>query len=248
MAKLSESPEELDKKKKLLQAEWDAWVSTYPDPFTSVGRRFDEHELLTMASDIAEKLDLQDCHALLDVGCGSGVLLDQIVRLRKISAARGIDISKEHIRNAKKNFPNLDFRVGEMDHIPFESNSFERILCYGVFLYTRDWEKTINEFLRVCKPGGKILIGDIPCKHLKGAYYRTQLISAFKSLFNWQRARNFFKYQKKCSAWRWTNLKDVLEYLDSLDLKSRVFKQPKNLQFGCVTHSYRRDLLILTKA
>ena len=62
---------------------WEDWGRSYPDPYLSVGRSSDQRELEVITRDIVRKLDLKSGDSLLDIGCGSGVLLGNILKQLK---------------------------------------------------------------------------------------------------------------------------------------------------------------------
>lgn len=94
---------------------------------------------------------------LLDVGCGTGNLLDNL-NIPKEQYV-GIDISEEMISVAKKKFPQFIFHQGGMNKLPFKDNEFDILTCmYGTISYSDDLRKVLKEFQRVTKPGGIILI------------------------------------------------------------------------------------------
>lgn len=92
---------------------------------------------------------------IVDMGCGGG--RDVALFTRKGFKTIGIDISKWNIKKAKINFPNLDFRVGNIENLEFDNSSIDAIFNINVIHYV-DKEKTIKEFFRVLKPGGYLFI------------------------------------------------------------------------------------------
>ncbi len=90
---------------------------------------------------------------LLDVGCGSGLLLDHALSGR--SLAIGIDPSRAMLRRARSR--NLTVVAGRSDALPFAAHSFVSIVATypgGWILDDRTWE----ELARVLEPGGAVAI------------------------------------------------------------------------------------------
>ena len=113
--------------------------------------------------DVWGKLRATSQSSVLDVGGGVG-LFSQVFRpwLRSLI---GTDISFSMIRDAYRLNPEGTFLVCEAATLPFVSCRFDRLLCYSVFHYLSDLSharKALNEFVRVVKNGGLILVGDVP--------------------------------------------------------------------------------------
>lgn len=101
---------------------------------------------------------------LLEVGCAAGFLAKGLsARVKKYI---GIDVAKAAIRVAHKlGIQNAELRVSNGVTIPLPDNSVDCAICYFVFINFPSLdagEPIIREMLRVVKPNGKILIGDIP--------------------------------------------------------------------------------------
>ena len=97
---------------------------------------------------------------ILDVGCGEGAFLEQIKQYKSLS---GIDLSENAIFKINTKIKG-DFKVSQANNLPFEDNYFDIVICFSIFHYFEsiDYSKqVINELIRVTKPLGQILIGDI---------------------------------------------------------------------------------------
>lgn len=99
---------------------------------------------------------------VLDVACGTGTVL-------KMACDAGLqcfgtDLAEGMIVEAKKKTPTGEFRVASFYDLPYPNDSFDYVVetnaVSGVGI---DVEKVIAEMVRVCNPGGQILIGDY-CK------------------------------------------------------------------------------------
>ena len=90
---------------------------------------------------------------VLDVGTGPG-LVAAAVHNRK-GTAIGIDYSQAMVRQARKNHPELVFRVGSADSLPFEVSEFDAVVSNFVFHHLAYPDKALSEAHRVLREGGK---------------------------------------------------------------------------------------------
>ena len=93
---------------------------------------------------------------ILDIGCASGTHSE--ILHKKGAIVTGMDISKEMIDLAKSRLPTLNFKVGNMNHLPFKNNSFD-ILFYGLCIhYEKNLNSVFKEAHRVLKKSGRLII------------------------------------------------------------------------------------------
>ncbi len=135
---------------------------------------------------LLDRLALADDAQVLDVGCGRGLLLiGSALRLPR-GRATGIDIwsnvdqganspdaTAENARRAGVT-ARVSILTGDMRALPFEDARFDAVMSHWVVHNLTDEAeraKTINEMIRVLKPGGRLLIADIANR----AAYRAQL-------------------------------------------------------------------------
>ena len=101
---------------------------------------------------------LGDCRKVLDVGCGEG--WPSLYLARSTSEVVGLDCSPAHVALARNSarlmgLANAQFRVGEIEELPFADASFDGV-CFGgnVFTYGSDVCTMVREIHRVLRPGG----------------------------------------------------------------------------------------------
>jgi len=120
---------------------------------------------LRTIADIREKLAPQPGDRILEVGCGCGMVLSHLVRDGR--QGFGVDFCAPLLRSAER--LGVDRRcvrlaAAEAARLPFADQVFDRVLCYSVFQCfpkRGDAERALTELLRVCKPGGTVLVGDV---------------------------------------------------------------------------------------
>ncbi len=109
---------------------------------------------------ISEYLNDQKYGNLLDIGCGTGYLIDMLSKNHKAEYT-GLDLSPEMIKEAnKKKIKNATFVEGRSDDLPFEDNTFDIVTCSQSFHHYPETDKPLKEALRVLKPGGLYIISD----------------------------------------------------------------------------------------
>lgn len=101
---------------------------------------------------------------VLSVGCGPGVILNEVSELHPSVRATGIDISADRVQEAiQKNRENLRLKFvrGDAQAMPFPSDSFDLVYSRMLLQYLREKEKAVAEMARVCRPGGLVLLQDL---------------------------------------------------------------------------------------
>lgn len=93
---------------------------------------------------------------LLDIGCGTGLFIRRYLQFG--GSVTGIDISSGMIRRAVQLFPTEQFLVGNAEHIPFQSGSFDSVSSLLAFSYLSRPEKTLTDCLRILRPGGRLAV------------------------------------------------------------------------------------------
>ncbi|WP_138502638.1 class I SAM-dependent methyltransferase [Nostoc sp. PA-18-2419] len=90
---------------------------------------------------------------LLDVACGTGWLSADAVKRGAI--VTGLDYTENMLVIARSRCPEAEFRVGDAENLPFESDEFEAVVCNFGILHFPEPEKAIAESLRVLKSRGR---------------------------------------------------------------------------------------------
>ncbi len=193
-----------------------------------------------VADDIARKLQLATHHSLLEAGCGAGLFLSLL--RDKCGKLYGCDLSVNMIKKAREFARGVPLCISEASLVPFVACSFDRVLCYSVFLCFPDEEyakKTICELVRVTKPGGKILIGELSDPAKLPDYHREKErlgLSGNGKSESAPLSQNNLKYLNLPPAF-------FEKFLPTLDEKFDFHILPQNIP-GKVTSILRYDVLI----
>jgi SAM-dependent methyltransferase len=93
---------------------------------------------------------------VLDIGCGAGAFLRLVVE--RGGEPHGIDASDALIEFARGRLPDADLRVGEMEELPWERDTFDLVTGFNSFFFANDMVAALREAGRVAKPGTPIVI------------------------------------------------------------------------------------------
>lgn len=98
---------------------------------------------------------------ILDVGCGEGGSLRKFIQYgAKPENMHGFDLLEDRVEDAKYLTPNIDFRCGNVENLPFSDESFDIVMQSTVFTSVLDSKmkrKIASEMFRVLKPDGIIM-------------------------------------------------------------------------------------------
>jgi ubiquinone/menaquinone biosynthesis C-methylase UbiE len=101
---------------------------------------------------------------VLSVGCGPGVILRAVCALYPSVRGTGIDISPERVQEAirkNRDNPRTRFVCGDAHAMQFPAESFDLVYCRMLMQYLQHKDRAVAELVRVCKPGGTVLLQDL---------------------------------------------------------------------------------------
>lgn len=94
--------------------------------------------------------------SVLDVACGTGVLLPDYLR-RGVTDLTAIDISPEMAKIAASKFPEVCVLCGDVENHPF-TRTFDRIVIYNAFPHFPDPDNLIRTLSGLLNPGGTLTV------------------------------------------------------------------------------------------
>lgn len=132
--------------------------------FDKKADNYDENDLVLYSKECCDEISnyLKNIkyETLLDIGCGTGYLIE-LLSNKNCSKLVGIDISTKMIEKAKdKKIINSEFIEGSALDLPFDDNQFDVITCSESFHHYPNTDKAMQEVYRVLKKEGLYIIAD----------------------------------------------------------------------------------------
>ncbi|WP_321532358.1 methyltransferase domain-containing protein [uncultured Desulfuromonas sp.] len=137
-------------------------------PFTQLPGHLDAIEMLVAMSNVTNK------DHVLDVACGPGLVACEFAKTAQ--HVTGIDLTQAMIDQARLHqqelgLTNLSWQVGTALPLPYADHSFSIVVTRYSFHHFLDPQAALHEMIRVCQPGGRIVIADAaPPKENVDAY------------------------------------------------------------------------------
>lgn len=117
--------------------------------------RTEDQQVPTYEAALA-RVGLEPGWRVLDVGCGVGTFLRLVAGAGAVPA--GIDASAELVELARARLPGADLRVGEMESLPYEDDTFDLVTGFNSFFFATDMVAALREARRVAKPDGAVVV------------------------------------------------------------------------------------------
>ncbi len=124
--------------------EWHAWFSVQAD-WTRQTRLW-----------LYEQARLAQAKAILEVGCGTGVIAGELAQ--SPTCVVGLDIDPAMLSFARQQWGSITFTRGDAHTLPFADGSFDAVVCHYLLLWLADPALGVQEMARVTRPGGCVLV------------------------------------------------------------------------------------------
>ncbi|MFX1498443.1 MAG: class I SAM-dependent methyltransferase [Promethearchaeota archaeon] len=156
------------------------------------------------------KYKIDENSKLVDVGCGPGYLLFEILKNLPSIQIIGIDASDFMINTALKKakemkIKSFDFKKGFAESIPIQDNFVDISTCYNSLHDFKDWKLAIGEIFRILRPKGLFILHD-----RSGTYPKWKFISVIFRI-GLKNALRYFKTRHS-----WLDPKNTEKFMDEI--------------------------------
>jgi SAM-dependent methyltransferase len=113
---------------------------------------------------IGEAARLQPTSGILDVACGPGLVA--LALAESAGHVTGLDLTPAMLEKARRlqrdrGLANLSWQLGRADALPYADKSFNAVVTRFSFHHFTDPVRALAEMVRVCRPGGRVVVCDV---------------------------------------------------------------------------------------
>jgi arsenite methyltransferase len=127
-----------------------------------IDRSYQTSEIINQRLRTLDAISLRRGESVLDVGCGTGLLLEMMAGMVGDSGrVTGLDFSADMLEFAQARCEGLaqtNLLQGSVENLDLDPNQFDVLTCTQVLLYVEKVQQAIGEMFRVLKPGGRVAI------------------------------------------------------------------------------------------
>jgi 2-polyprenyl-3-methyl-5-hydroxy-6-metoxy-1,4-benzoquinol methylase len=104
------------------------------------------------------------CATVADLGCGSGMILCEVLKMKPSWTGYGLDISQAAVDYARRLAehkgvaPRAGFHTGDMTDLPYQSESLDLVIASEVIEHAPDPERVFREIARALRSGGQVIL------------------------------------------------------------------------------------------
>lgn len=119
------------------------------------------HYVMSSVRETVRRLPLTPAVRVLDVGCGTGLLLSEVKERIPDAIVVGLDVSRNMLGVAKSRAPNLSGLVqADVHYLPFAAGTFDLVVSSSSFHYWWQPREALRDIVRALSHGGQVVITD----------------------------------------------------------------------------------------
>ncbi len=136
------------------------------DYFDNAANTWDEKfhtpELSSFLEKLVPQFGLKAGQTVLDVGTGTGVLIPYLIRaVGPSGSVTAVDYSEKMVQLCKtkrSHIKNVNVKLWDIEEDAFPTESFDAVICFGIFPHLENKEKALRNINHTLKPSGKLVI------------------------------------------------------------------------------------------
>ena len=175
--------------------------------YSKLALKYDERWSFYVKASLREtsrRIRIEPGQKLLDIGCGTGVLLEMLASRYPEAVLAGIDPVRGMLTVARERLENNVFlQQAWAEALPFREESFAVVVSCNMFHYIRTPEQALRETLRVLSPGGTLIVTDW-CDD----YFTCKICDLFLRAFNQAHFRTYGE-RECCDLLASSGFKDI---------------------------------------
>jgi SAM-dependent methyltransferase len=129
------------------------------------GFALDSEGYSSVVGELTSRLPLTADSSVLECGCGAGAFLLELRARYEGVRLTGVDYSQSLVDRAVEFVPGADVRRADITDLSvFSNDKFDCVVTYSVYQYLPTLDaarQALREAIRVCRPGGTVMIGDV---------------------------------------------------------------------------------------
>lgn len=118
-----------------------------------------EQERTQPAIDLVNRIEYENPMKIIDIGCGPGNSTNVLAKKFPNASILGIDLSENMLEQAKKNYPQLDFKVGDVSKCLGDlGNDFDIVFSNACIQWVPNHHEILKQMMNILKPQGILAV------------------------------------------------------------------------------------------